>query len=135
MNILVIVEKGKSSYGAYVPDLPGCVAVGESRRRVMKLIRKGIPLHIRAMREAGEPSSCAVIKERGSQDQGGVTGRALPLPCTAESDLRQPLYGVREALYQADQQGGLGVRPGASLLPVLQGADVGAQVSREKASR
>ena len=56
MEFLVIVEKGKSSYGAYVPDLPGCVAVGESRRRVMKLIRKGIPLHIRAMREAGEPA-------------------------------------------------------------------------------
>lgn len=55
MEFLVIVEKGKSSYGAYVPDLPGCVAVGESRRRVMKLIRKGIPLHIRAIREAGEP--------------------------------------------------------------------------------
>ena len=50
MEFLVIVEKGKSSYGAYVPDLPGCVAVGESRRGVMKLIRKGIPLHIRAMR-------------------------------------------------------------------------------------
>ena len=55
MEFLVIVEKGKSSYGAYVPDLPGCVAVGESRRRVMQLIRKGIPLHIRAMRKAGEP--------------------------------------------------------------------------------
>jgi predicted RNase H-like HicB family nuclease len=55
VEFLVIVEKGKSSFGAYVPDLPGCVAVGESRRRVMKLIRKGIPLHIKAMREAGEP--------------------------------------------------------------------------------
>ena len=55
MEFLVIVEKGTSSYGAYVPDLPGCVAVGESRRRVMTLIRKGIPLHIKAMRESGEP--------------------------------------------------------------------------------
>lgn len=55
MEFLVVVEKGKSSYGAYVPDLPGCVAVGDSRREVLKLIRKGIPLHIRAMRDAGEP--------------------------------------------------------------------------------
>ncbi len=71
MEFLVIVEKGKSSYGAYVPDLPGCVAVGESRRRVMKLIRKGIPLHIRAMREAGEPipvpsSKSEIVKVRAA---------------------------------------------------------------------
>lgn len=54
MEYLVVVEKGESSYGAYVPDLPGCVAVGETRREVMKLIREGIKLHIEALREAGE---------------------------------------------------------------------------------
>ena len=36
---LVVVEKGKSGYGVYVPDLPGCVAVAETRREVLKLIR------------------------------------------------------------------------------------------------
>jgi predicted RNase H-like HicB family nuclease len=55
VELLVVVEKGKSSYGAYVPDLPGCVAVGTSRREVLKLIREGIRLHIAALREAGEP--------------------------------------------------------------------------------
>lgn len=55
MEFLVILERGNSSYGAYVPDLPGCVAVGDSRRRAMKLIRKAIPMHIRAMRDSGEP--------------------------------------------------------------------------------
>ena len=55
MEYLVVVEKGKSSYGAYVPDLPGCVAVGETRRDVRKLIREGIQLHIQALRESGEP--------------------------------------------------------------------------------
>jgi len=48
------VEKGESSYGAYVPDLPGCVAVGDTRREVMKLIRQGVQLHIESLREAGE---------------------------------------------------------------------------------
>ena len=67
MEFLVVVEKGKSGYGAYVPDLPGCVAVGDSRRRVLKLIRDGISLHIRAMRKAGEPlpvpsSKCEIVK-------------------------------------------------------------------------
>ena len=54
MEYLVVVEKGKKSFGAYVPDLPGCVAVGETRREVMKLIREGIALHIEALVEAGE---------------------------------------------------------------------------------
>lgn len=54
MEFLVVVEKGSASFCAYVPDLPGCVAVGESRRQVLKLIREGIRLHIKAMREAGE---------------------------------------------------------------------------------
>jgi predicted RNase H-like HicB family nuclease len=55
MEYLVVVEKGPKSFGAYVPDLPGCVAVGDSRREVLKLIREAITLHLEALREAGEP--------------------------------------------------------------------------------
>jgi predicted RNase H-like HicB family nuclease len=55
VEFLVVVEKGKSTYGAYVPDLPGCVAVGDTRREVLKLIREGIQLHLKALRNAGEP--------------------------------------------------------------------------------
>jgi predicted RNase H-like HicB family nuclease len=71
MEYLVVVEKGKSSYGAYVPDLPGCVAVGETRREVIKLIREGIKLHIEAMIEAGDPvppptSKSEIIKVRAA---------------------------------------------------------------------
>jgi predicted RNase H-like HicB family nuclease len=61
MQYLVIVEKGPTSYGAYVPDLPGCIAVGESRDEVLKHIREAIELHIEGLREDGlpipEPSS------------------------------------------------------------------------------
>jgi predicted RNase H-like HicB family nuclease len=68
---LVVVEKGKSSYDAYVPDLPGCVAVGETRREVMKLIREGVELHIESLREAGEPiptptSKSDIVKVRAA---------------------------------------------------------------------
>jgi predicted RNase H-like HicB family nuclease len=71
MEYLVVVEKGKSSYGAYVPDLPGCVAVGETRREVMKLIREGIALHIEAMLEAGQTipapaSKSGIVKIRAA---------------------------------------------------------------------
>jgi len=53
MEYLVVVEKGESSYGAYVPDLPGCVAVAETRREVMKSIREGIELHTPAASASG----------------------------------------------------------------------------------
>ena len=71
MEYLVVVEKGKTSFGAYVPDLPGCVAVGESRREDMKLIREGIELHIESLREAGEPvpaptSKSEIVKVRAA---------------------------------------------------------------------
>jgi predicted RNase H-like HicB family nuclease len=55
MNYVVIVEKGETSYGAYVPDLPGCVAVGETREEAMRLIREAIEFHLEGLREDGLP--------------------------------------------------------------------------------
>jgi predicted RNase H-like HicB family nuclease len=55
MNYVVIVEKGETSYGAYVPDLPGCVAVGETRQEAMRLIREAIEFHLEGLREDGLP--------------------------------------------------------------------------------
>ena len=55
MDYVVIVEKGPSSYGAYVPDLPGCVAVGETRGEVMQLIREAIEFHLEGLRQDGHP--------------------------------------------------------------------------------
>ena len=55
MQYLVIVEKGPASYGAYVPDLPGCVAAADSRDEVLNLIREAIELHLEGLREDGQP--------------------------------------------------------------------------------
>ena len=55
MQYLVIVEKGPSSYGAHVPDLPGCVAVGETKDEVLTLIREAIEFHLEGMKLDGEP--------------------------------------------------------------------------------
>jgi predicted RNase H-like HicB family nuclease len=63
----VIIEKGSNSYGAYVPDLPGCVAAGETLEETRRLIREAIPLHIEMMKKSGEtvpePSSDAELIE------------------------------------------------------------------------
>ena len=55
MKYLVVIEKGPKSYGAYVPDLPGCVAVGDSRAEVKRLIREAIEMHLELLRESGQP--------------------------------------------------------------------------------
>ena len=55
MEYIVIVEQGDTSFGAYVPDLPGCVAVGETRDEAMGLIREAIEMHIDSLRENDEP--------------------------------------------------------------------------------
>jgi predicted RNase H-like HicB family nuclease len=55
MEYLVVIERGPSSFGAYVPDLPGCVAVGETLQEVEVLIREAIEFHIEGLREEGQP--------------------------------------------------------------------------------
>lgn len=55
MEYLVVVEKGPSSYGAYVPDLPGCVAAAESKHAVLTLIKEAIEFHLDGLREDGQP--------------------------------------------------------------------------------
>ena len=55
MRYLVVVEKGPTSYGAHVPDLPGCVAVGETKQEVLELIREAIEFHIEGLKEDGQP--------------------------------------------------------------------------------
>jgi predicted RNase H-like HicB family nuclease len=55
MRYMAVIERGESSWGAHVPDLPGCVAVGETRDEVIGLIRDAIALHIDELRREGLP--------------------------------------------------------------------------------
>jgi len=55
MRYAVVIEKGESSYGAYVPDLPGCVAAGDTKEEAIRLIQEAIELHIEGLKEEGEP--------------------------------------------------------------------------------
>ena len=61
MRYAVIIEEGENSFGAYVPDFPGCAAVAETKEEVMRLIQEAIDFHIEGLREDGqqipEPSS------------------------------------------------------------------------------
>lgn len=55
MKYLIIYEKSSTGYGAYAPDLPGCIAVGRSLKETKELMRGAIAMHLKAMREDGDP--------------------------------------------------------------------------------
>ena len=61
MRYMVVIEEGENSFGAYVPDLPGCVAVGETEEEVKQLIQEAIEFHLEDLQESGagipKPSS------------------------------------------------------------------------------
>lgn len=55
MKYAVVIEKSETGYGAYVPDLPGCVAVGETLDETERLIREAVEFHVEGLREDGIP--------------------------------------------------------------------------------
>lgn len=64
MKYMVVIEKTASGYGAHVPDLPGCIAVADTREQVLKLMKEAIELHIDGLRCAGEiiPAASSAIE-------------------------------------------------------------------------
>ena len=66
MKYTIIIEKGPTSYGAYIPDLPGCVAAGDTREEVISLVTAAAD-HVELMAEHGEtipePASSAIEVE------------------------------------------------------------------------
>jgi predicted RNase H-like HicB family nuclease len=55
MRYIVILERGQTSFGAYAPDLPGCVAVGETQEEVLQLMQEAIEIHLEGLKEEGLP--------------------------------------------------------------------------------
>lgn len=53
MRYMVVIEEGPDSFGAYVPDLPGCVAAADTREEVLRLIREAIEFHLEGLRGEG----------------------------------------------------------------------------------
>ena len=62
MKYMVVIEQGPESWGAHVPDLPGCVAVGKSRAEVVRLIREAIEFHIEGLKADGRGSPARIGK-------------------------------------------------------------------------
>ncbi len=53
MRYIIVIEEGETSFGACVPDFPGCVAVAETESEVKQLIQETIEFHLEDLRDAG----------------------------------------------------------------------------------
>ena len=73
MKYTVIIEKGPTSYGAYIPDLPGCVAVGDTREEVISLLTAAVAHHVELVAKHGD---------------------TIPLPASAAIELDVPVPGA-----------------------------------------
>ena len=76
LKYTVVIERFETGYGAYVPDLPGCGATGKTETEVRERIRTAIEIHLRSMREDGDPipqpTSTAAIVEVAAQGSAGA---------------------------------------------------------------
>ena len=54
-NYAIFIAPTRTGYSAHVPDLPGCIAAGTTREETLQLMREAIQLHLRSMREDGDP--------------------------------------------------------------------------------
>lgn len=52
---LVIIEKVNSNYSAFSPDVPGCVATGETRETAEREMHAALQMHLKGLKEDGLP--------------------------------------------------------------------------------
>ena len=71
MQYAVIFEKCENNYSAYVPDLPGCIAVGETIQETRERIAEAIEFHIEALRESGYPIPSPLTHNRPVDSKDG----------------------------------------------------------------
>ena len=67
MKYTVLIEKGPTNYGAYIPDLPGCAAVADTKEEVIALIEEGMVYYLEELYITGqpipEPATTAMLME------------------------------------------------------------------------
>jgi predicted RNase H-like HicB family nuclease len=99
VRYVVVIEKGPTSYGAYVPDLPGCVGMGKTAAEVKKLIAETVPLHMEGLREDGLPipdpaTGCEYVEVRflrgANVEAGAAPDRGRITAFQGSTSHRQP---------------------------------------------
>jgi predicted RNase H-like HicB family nuclease len=84
MKFLVVIEKSRTGYAAYSPDLDGCVAAGRTRKATEKAMRAALAMHLSALQEDGGKlpvprsySTYVELRRTGRRPRRGGAGRSL----------------------------------------------------------
>ncbi|NOT30037.1 MAG: type II toxin-antitoxin system HicB family antitoxin [Planctomycetes bacterium] len=75
MKFLVVIEKSRTGFAAYSPDLEGCVATGRTRRATETAMRSALAMHLEALRKSGESlpvprSTSTYVEVRPTEGKG-----------------------------------------------------------------
>ncbi len=86
MKYTVIIEKGDNSFGAYIPDLPGCAVVSETEEETMELLKEAVQMHIEAQFEDGK--ELHVSKERDTAYLESIPDMVDSIVAASKEDLQ-----------------------------------------------
>ena len=100
MKYLIVIEKTKTGYGAYLPDVDGCIAVGKTRREVVKSLREALASHFELMGDDGEhapkaTSSSAYIEVTRPRVNPNPTRRGFAVPPSVRAARTAARYSHR----------------------------------------
>ena len=93
MKYLIVIEKTKTGFSAYVPDLDGCIAAGKTRAQVVKLMRGAIKMHLEGMLADGERPP----RPRSTSADVEVPALRPAKPTRREYDFSKGVRGVTAA--------------------------------------
>ena len=136
MRYPIAIEPGdeNTAFGVVVPDLPGCIATGKTRKQVEKNMQEAMEFHIEGLSESGQP-----IPLPASSSEY-VEVRALDVNCQEPTgpEIGIDVFGLeRGGIFAPGAGGGFGLGDGVGELPfAVEGADViqGGGVSRGDAN-
>lgn len=74
MRFAILMEPTLTGFSAHVPDLPGCVAAGETREETLQLIREALEFHLEGMRLHGETIPCPTATYEYVEVDAAVAG-------------------------------------------------------------
>ena len=89
MKYLVVIEQGPSSYGAYVPDLPGCASMGDTYEEAIANIREAVVCHLEGLRIDGEAATVESLIESGPENLAREIAEAIAEESSLNEDERK----------------------------------------------
>jgi predicted RNase H-like HicB family nuclease len=71
-NYLIVLEKSETGFSAYSPDVPGCIATGETLEETTEQMRSALALHLSDIKDLPKPRGIDAYLEALSDSEGEI---------------------------------------------------------------